>query len=163
MSRTNEISDKIITAEKLQQLLTRDEVDHKTLVFTNGCFDILHPGHIHLLREAADMGDLLVVGLNSDDSVRRLKGPERPLNDEASRALLLSSLVFVDFVVLFSEDTPLNLIKQLKPEILVKGGDYRPEEIVGYEFLASIGGKTVTVPLLKGHSTTGLIDKSKKR
>lgn len=127
----------------------------KKAVFTNGCFDILHAGHTLLLEKARSLGGALIVGLNSDASVRRLKGPSRPLNKTADRARVLAALAAVDAVVVFSEDTPHNLIKALKPDILVKGADYAGGEIVGREF----AGKTVRIGLLKGRSTTGLIRK----
>lgn len=125
------------------------------VVFTNGCFDILHRGHAVLLEKARRLGGALVVGLNSDASVRRLKGPSRPLNCEGDRAFVLASLSAVDRVCVFGEDTPYELLAVLKPDILAKGGDYRPSEIVGREF----AGKTVRIPLVKGRSTTGLVRK----
>lgn len=124
-----------------------------TVVFTNGCFDLLHPGHILVLYRAAALGDFLFVGLNSDSSVKRLKGDRRPLVPLEARATVLSALRFVDFVVPFSEDTPLELIRVLRPHILVKGGDYRAEDVVG----AGLVEKVVIVPTLAGHSTTALI------
>jgi len=127
------------------------------VVFTNGCFDILHRGHVEYLSKASDMGDMLVVGLNTDASVRRLKGEGRPVNNQEARALVLASLSFVDAVVLFDEDTPYELIKAVRPDILVKGADYKPEEIVGYDVVTSYGGKVETVPLVVGYSTTSLI------
>ena len=127
------------------------------VVFTNGCFDILHRGHVEYLSKAADMGDVLVVGLNTDASVQRLKGEGRPVNNEEARAMVLASLSFVDAVVLFDEDTPYELIKAVRPDVLVKGADYKPEEIVGYDIVTSYGGKVETVPLVVGYSTTGLI------
>lgn len=127
------------------------------VVFTNGCFDILHRGHIEYLSKAADMGDVLVVGLNTDASVRRLKGEGRPVNNEESRALVLASLSFVDAVVLFDEDTPYELIKAIHPDVLVKGADYKVEDIVGYDIVTSYGGIVETVPLVEGCSTTKLI------
>lgn len=127
------------------------------VVFTNGCFDILHRGHIEYLSKAADMGDVLVVGLNTDASVRRLKGEGRPVNNEEARALVLASLSFVDAVVLFDEDTPYELIKAVHPDVLVKGADYKVEEIVGYDIVTSYGGKVETVPLVEGYSTTKLL------
>ncbi len=144
----------------LPQLLNKTSQPGKKIVFTNGCFDLLHPGHIHLLYSARQLGDRLIVGLNSDESVRRLKGAQRPVMDEYARAIVLASLAFVDTVVLFSEDTPLELIMEIRPEVLVKGGDYQPDEIVGAEFIRSMGGKTVTIPFLEGYSSTALIDKS---
>jgi len=126
------------------------------VVFTNGCFDLLHPGHIHLLSHSKELGDRLVVGLNSDDSVRRLKGPGRPILTERDRAALLSSLDCVDLVILFEEDTPDLLIEALTPDILAKGADYRPEEVVGRETVESYGGRVHLVPVLQGYSTAAI-------
>lgn len=131
----------------------------KRIVFTNGCFDILHSGHIKLLREAASKGDKLIVGLNSDDSVRRLKGPTRPIISEKERAAILSALEDVDLVVLFNEDTPLNLISALRPDVLVKGGDYTRETVVGHDLVESWGGKVELVDLEEGRSTTRLLER----
>ncbi|MBU1702485.1 MAG: D-glycero-beta-D-manno-heptose 1-phosphate adenylyltransferase [Candidatus Eisenbacteria bacterium] len=127
-----------------------------TLVFTNGCFDLLHLGHIHLLERAASFGDRLIVGLNTDASVRRLKGPQRPLTAERDRARILIALRPVDGVVLFDEDTPLKLIQTLRPAVLVKGGDYRPETVVGRDDVVGWGGRVEIVPTLEGYSTTRL-------
>ena len=129
------------------------------IVFTNGCFDILHRGHIAYLSEARDRGDVLIIGLNSDASVQRIKGDGRPVQDEMSRALILASLRFVDAVVLFDEDTPYELIKLVKPDVLVKGGDYTEETIVGAGFVKENGGEVVTIPLVEGYSTTEIIKK----
>lgn len=130
------------------------------LVFTNGCFDILHPGHVDLLQRARALGDGLVLGLNSDASVRRLgKGPERPLNSEAERAFVLAGLTCVDFIVVFDEDTPLELIQTVRPHVLVKGGDWPVEQIVGRDVVAAEGGEVVSLPLLSGYSTTGLVER----
>lgn len=131
----------------------------KTIVFTNGCFDLVHPGHIHLLVKARALGDVLFVGLNDDDSVRRLKGPARPINSLEDRAKILSAIRYVDYVVPFSEDTPLNLIEAIAPDILVKGGDWREEEIAGADLVKAKGGKVVIVPYLDGYSTTDLLRK----
>jgi len=130
-------------------------------VFTNGVFDILHPGHIFSLSQAAKEADFLVVGLNSDDSVKRLKGKERPVHDQDSRALLLASLLMVDAVVIFHEDTPLQLINSIEPDVLVKGGDYTIEQIVGAKEVIANGGRVVINPVIDGYSTTSLIDKLK--
>lgn len=127
------------------------------IVFTNGCFDLLHRGHVEYLSKASDKGDVLVVGLNTDASVRRLKGESRPVNDEDARAIVLASLACIDAVVLFGEDTPYELIKVVRPDVLVKGADYKPEEIVGYDIVTSYGGKVETVDLVEGYSTTGTI------
>jgi D-beta-D-heptose 7-phosphate kinase/D-beta-D-heptose 1-phosphate adenosyltransferase len=135
----------------------------QTIVFTNGCFDLLHPGHVRLLRQAASLGDFLVVGLNSDASVRRLKGTGRPINPASARAEVLSALEAVDAVTIFDEDTPLDLISMICPDVLVKGGDYRPEEVVGRAEVESAGGKLVLVPLVEGHSTTGLVRRAGER
>lgn len=129
------------------------------IVFTNGCYDLLHPGHVHLLQHAKELGERLVVGLNSDDSVRRLKGPGRPILNEGDRAALLSSLSCVDLVVIFRDDTPLALIEALQPDILVKGGDYRPEQVVGKDMVEALGGRVVILPLAQGYSTTGIVEK----
>jgi rfaE bifunctional protein nucleotidyltransferase chain/domain len=129
------------------------------IVFTNGCFDLLHQGHIDYLAKAADQGDVLVIGLNTDESVKRIKGNGRPVQDENSRALLLASLRFVDAVVLFNEDTPYHLIKTVQPDTLVKGSDYQVEDIVGYDVVKQKGGNVVTIEYLEGFSTTGLINK----
>lgn len=144
----------------MPDLLKNSIASGKAVVFTNGCFDILHPGHIHLLSAAKEQGDLLIVGLNSDTSVKKLKGEKRPVMDEHSRAVLLASLECVDYVVLFSEETPLELIREIGPDILVKGGDYLPTEIVGADIVNAHGGKTVTIPLLKGYSSTKFINKT---
>ena len=124
------------------------------LCFTNGCFDLIHPGHIQYLEDVRALGDFLVVGLNSDASVRRLKGPSRPLQDEWARARILLALRSVDAVIRFGEDTPLELIRALQPDVLAKGGDYRPETVVGREEVEARGGRVEIVPFLPGHSTT---------
>lgn len=133
----------------------------KSIVFTNGVFDILHAGHIFSLSQAAKEADFLIIGVNSDDSVKRLKGEQRPLNNQDSRALLLASLLMVDAVVIFEEDTPLELINSIKPDVLVKGGDYTIEQIVGAKEVISNGGRVVINPVIEGYSTTTLIDKLK--
>ena len=130
-------------------------------VFTNGCFDILHKGHVELLRKAREYGDQLVVGINSDASVRKNKGPERPIIPEMDRLLLLTELSSVDAVFIFEEETPIELIKKIKPDVLVKGGDWGEEEIVGSEFVKSYGGKVYRIPYIEGCSTTSIIEKIK--
>jgi len=129
------------------------------VVFTNGCFDILHVGHVAYLKRARELGDVLVVGLNSDSSVRDIKGKLRPINKEADRAIVLSALYFVDFVTIFDGATPERLIRAVKPDILVKGADWKAEEIVGADFVKSYGGRVVRIPFIKGYSTTSVIDK----
>jgi len=133
----------------------------RSIVFTNGVFDILHPGHIFSLSQAAKEADFLIVGLNSDESVKRLKGQQRPINHQDSRALLLASLLMVDVVVIFEEDTPLQLINTIKPDVLVKGGDYTIEQIVGAKEVIEQGGRVVINPLVDGYSTTTIIEKLK--
>jgi rfaE bifunctional protein nucleotidyltransferase chain/domain len=132
------------------------------VVFTNGCFDLLHLGHVDYLEKARSMGDKLVLGLNSDNSVSRFKGPERPLQDQQSRARVLAALQFVDLVVLFDEDTPLNLISQLLPNILVKGSDYLAENIVGADVVKKNGGEVKTIDFVPGYSTTRIVEKIKR-
>lgn len=134
----------------------------KTIAFTNGCYDILHEGHIFSLSQAADTADLLVVGVNADASVKKLKGEGRPVNNEHSRALILASLVITDAIVIFEEDTPLNLINVVQPDVLVKGGDYTLEQIVGAKEVMEKGGRVVINPILQGFSTTSIIQKIKK-
>lgn len=131
------------------------------IVFTNGCFDILHLGHVDYLSKAADFGKILIIGLNTDNSVKKIKGNGRPLNNEKARAILLASLGFVNAVVLFDEDTPYDLIKIIRPDILVKGGDYEPEKIVGCDIIKETGGEIITVDIQKGYSTSLLIEKIK--
>ena len=131
----------------------------KRLVFTNGCFDLLHPGHISYLDDAKALGDLLVVGLNDDGSIRRLKGDLRPINPLQDRAYMLAALKAVDMVVVFSEDTPLHLIQALEPDVLVKGGDYTVENIVGAQTVQSLGGEVRVLPFLEGYSSSALIER----
>jgi len=133
-----------------------------SIVFTNGCFDILHTGHIDYLSKASDLGKKLVVGLNSDSSVKSIKGDKRPVNNEKDRALMIASLKFVDAVILFDENTPYQLIKTIKPNILVKGNDYEPEKIAGYDIVKASGGDIITIDLVEGYSTTLFIEKLKK-
>lgn len=134
----------------------------KKVVFTNGCFDILHKGHVAYLQKAKKLGDVLVVGMNSNASVRRLKGSDRPVNSEKDRAFVLSALGCVDKVVIFSEDTPERLIRALRPDVLVKGGDWKKEDVIGAPFVESYGGKVRILPFVKGFSTTGLLEKIQK-
>jgi rfaE bifunctional protein nucleotidyltransferase chain/domain len=134
---------------------------NKKIVFTNGCFDILHLGHINYLAKAADQGDILCVGLNTDRSVRKIKGKNRPVNDENVRAIILASIAFVDAVMLFDEETPYELIKRVQPDILIKGADYKPEDIVGYDVVKSRGGEIKTIEFLDGYSTSDLLEKIK--
>lgn len=135
------------------------EKQGKRVVFTNGCFDILHLGHVRYLKEAKAMGDILIVGLNSDASVKRLKGESRPINSEKNRAAMLAEMDFIDYIVIFEEDTPYEVIKAIEPDILVKGGDYNPDDIVGGDIVKGKGGQVLTIPLVEGQSTTNIISK----
>ncbi|MDR1313146.1 MAG: D-glycero-beta-D-manno-heptose 1-phosphate adenylyltransferase [Deltaproteobacteria bacterium] len=148
---------KLLTPEEAAERRAALKALGKTLVFTNGCFDILHPGHLDYLARARELGDALYVGLNSDDSVRRLKGHKRPVNGQGVRALMLSGLSMVDGVAVFDEDTPLNLIRRLMPDVLVKGGDWPPEKIVGGPEVLAEGGRVLSLPFLDGYSTSSLI------
>ncbi|MFN6244950.1 MAG: D-glycero-beta-D-manno-heptose 1-phosphate adenylyltransferase [Chitinophagaceae bacterium] len=156
------MSKKIVTVEQAKNIIYGWKLLGKTCAFTNGCFDILHQGHIFSLGEAAKEADYLIVGLNSDASVQRLKGPSRPINNSENRAIVLSNLAIVDLLVVFEEDTPLELIKALMPDILVKGGDYTIDQIVGAKEVIAGGGKVIINPIIEGYSTTGLIEKIKK-
>jgi D-glycero-beta-D-manno-heptose 1-phosphate adenylyltransferase len=162
MKNINSVAKKIFTQSELQHKIAQERLLGKKISFTNGCFDILHRGHIASLSQAASEGDFLVVGLNADSSTKKLKGPGRPINDEQSRALLLASLLIVDAVVLFAEDTPLELIKTIMPDVIVKGGDYTVEQIAGAKEVIANGGRVVINPIVEGFSTTGLIDKINK-
>ncbi len=145
--------------ENLNYTLNQWRFKKKKIVFTNGCFDILHRGHVEYLAKAAELGDKLIIGLNTDSSVRRLKGENRPVNNEEARAILLSSLIFTDKIILFKEDTPLQLINFIQPDVLVKGSDYQPEEIAGYDIVKTKGGEVITIELTKGFSTTSILKK----
>lgn len=150
---------KILSRTKLEVDLKRWRSTGKIIVFTNGCFDILHRGHVEYLNQAKKLGDILILGLNSDQSVRLLKGPGRPYVSEEDRAYILSQLLSVDVVTIFEEETPYNLIKAVQPDILVKGGDYSPDQIVGKDIVEKYGGKVIPITLVDGKSTTGLIEK----
>jgi D-beta-D-heptose 7-phosphate kinase/D-beta-D-heptose 1-phosphate adenosyltransferase len=155
------IDKKIFTLPELLRRINQWRQFGKTIAFTNGCFDILHPGHIYSLSQAAIEADYLIVGLNSDGSVKKLKGESRPVNNQQSRSTLLAALLIVDAVIIFEEDTPLELIKAIRPNVLVKGGDYKPEEIAGAREVTEAGGRVVINPLLRGFSTSSIIDKLK--
>ena len=156
MKRPDTLVQKIMTREEAVKRLAQWRLLGKKVAFTNGCFDILHRGHISSLSDAAKEADFLIVGLNSDASTKRLKGPTRPINDEDSRAIVLSSLAMVDGVVIFEEDTPLELIKALHPDVLVKGGDYTIDQIVGAKEVQENGGRVVINPIVEGFSTTNI-------
>ncbi len=157
------IADKIFpTFESFFETLKGWKTQNRKLVFTNGCFDLIHRGHIDSLSQCAAFGDKLIVGLNSDDSVRRLKGSERPLIDQESRATVLAALQMVDAVIYFDEDTPYNLIEKIRPDVLVKGEEYAIEEIAGHDVVLAHGGKVERLALTEGYSTSALIEKIKK-
>lgn len=153
-----DIVGKLITLEKAREILSPASRSKNRIVFTNGCFDVLHRGHVYYLSKAREMGDVLVIGLNSDASVSRLKGEGRPVNNQNARAEVLGALGMVDYIILFEEDTPLELIRTIKPDMLVKGGDYRVEEIVGYKEVVSRGGRVLTIPILEGYSSSSIIN-----
>jgi rfaE bifunctional protein nucleotidyltransferase chain/domain len=160
MSFHNQLKEKIVSQDQALKELKAWREKNKKIVFTNGCFDIIHPGHINYLSQARDLGDILVLGLNTDQSVRRLnKGSNRPINDERTRAYVLAGLASVDLIVFFDEETPNNLIKLLQPNVLVKGKDYEVEKIIGYDILKENGGEVITIPFLEGYSTSSLIKK----
>jgi rfaE bifunctional protein nucleotidyltransferase chain/domain len=162
MDKLNFIQSKIIDIKHLDAHLAYWNFKNYKIVFTNGCFDILHRGHIEYLAQAASYGDILIIGLNTDNSVRRIKGEARPVQDEYARAITLAALQFVNAVVLFDEDTPYNLIQKVQPDILIKGSDYKPESIVGFDIVSAKGGKVVTIDFIDGYSTTKIIEKLKK-
>lgn len=147
--------------DNIESSLASLRAQGKKIVFTNGCFDLLHIGHVRYLQEARSLGDALVVGVNSDESVKRLKGPTRPVQNENDRAEILAALAAVDFTVIFTEDTPENLIQKVRPDILVKGGDWKIDQIVGAPFVMSYGGQVMSLQFVDGKSTTKIIEKAK--
>jgi rfaE bifunctional protein nucleotidyltransferase chain/domain len=159
MDYFNLINEKIIKRNEISAWALDWKKNKQSIVFTNGCFDIIHYGHVDYLVKAKELGDKLVIGLNSDMSVKRLKGESRPVMNEMARATLLASLVFVDAVVVFEEDTPEDLIKTIVPDILVKGGDYKYQDIVGADFVSVTGGLVEIIPFVEGYSTTDILKK----
>ncbi len=154
------LKDKIVSKEDALEKLKSFRKENSKIVFTNGCFDILHPGHVDYLSQTRDLGDFLVLGLNTDNSVKRLnKAPNRPINSEQARAAVLAGLACIDLIVYFDEETPYELIKFLQPNVLVKGNDYKAENIVGFDVVKANGGQIVTIPMVEGYSTTKLIEK----
>ena len=162
MRAIHAIEHKVMSLQQVQARVAAWRTTGKTIAFTNGCFDILHEGHIFSLSAAAKEADYLIVGVNSDNSVKRLKGPDRPVNNEHSRALILANLAVTDVVVVFDEDTPYQLISTLLPDVLVKGGDYTIEQIVGSKEVIANGGRVVINPIVEGFSTTGIIQHIKQ-
>ncbi len=156
----NQLFSKLYTKESISTLIDEWKSNNQKIVFTNGCFDILHRGHVEYLAKAKDLGTKLIIGLNTDDSVKRLgKSPERPINNEESRAVVLAALACVDAIILFNEDTPLQLIESVLPHVLVKGSDYKVEDIVGYKAVTENGGEVKTIDFVQGFSTTSILNK----
>ncbi len=162
MSYLKTIQHKIFSLSDLKNQVNAWKQAGENVVFTNGCFDIIHRGHIEVLAQTADLGDKLIIGLNSDTSIQKLKGENRPIIDEQARSILLAAFSFVDAVILFPEDTPINLISALLPDVLAKGGDYEIDNIVGHEIVQYNGGKVILVPFVDGFSSTTIINKIKK-
>lgn len=151
----------VLDLSNLEQVLSYYRQHHQKIVFTNGCFDLLHIGHVRYLKQASELGDILIVGVNTDASVQKLKGPTRPIQNENDRAEILASLKSVSHTILFGEETPLELIHQIKPDVLVKGGDWKVSQIVGSDFVMSYGGHVQSLQFINGKSTTAIIEKSK--
>lgn len=151
--------DKVVSRTALSKLIEQLQARGRRIVFTNGCFDLLHPGHVRYLERAKSLGDILVVAVNADESVRRLKGPTRPVLPESDRSEVVAALCCVDYVTIFEEDTPLEVIEQLRPNVLVKGGDWPKDQIVGRESVEGRGGQVVTIDFEQGYSTTGIIER----
>ena len=161
MKELDKIQNKIISFDNIQKQVLKWREENKKIVFTNGCFDIIHRGHVDYLSKAKDLGDILIIGLNTDQSVRNIKGNTRPLQDENSRAIILASMQFVDAIVFFSEPTPYTLIKEIQPDILVKGADYKKEDIIGYDIVSQRGGTVETIEFIEGYSTSNIERKIK--
>jgi len=156
------MNSKLVTPKNLSSLLKTLKKKNKRIVFTNGCFDLIHPGHIKLLKEACKFGDILILGLNSDSSIKKIKVASRPILNQKARIEIFSSMEFVDYIVIFNEVSPLSLIKKIKPDVLVKGGDWQKENIIGRKFVQNYGGKLKRIKLKKGYSTSAIIEKIKK-
>ena len=156
------LEEKLLSPNNLKEKILKWKKNNDKIVFTNGCFDLLHPGHVAYLYEAASLGNKLIIGLNTDQSVKKLKGEARPVNNEYSRAILLATMFFIDAIILFDEETPLQLINKIKPDVLVKGGDYTIENIVGAKETLELGGKVEVLSFLEGYSSSAIIEKIKK-
>ena len=157
------MKNKLKTWDEITNIINKLKSENRKIVFTNGCFDILHSGHVQYLSEAKELGDILILGLNSDSSVKRLKGNDRPINNEKERAVVLSALYSISYIVIFEDDTPYNLINHIKPDILVKGGDWKPENIVGSDIVSSYNGEVKSLSYIDGKSTTDIINKLKEK
>ena len=162
MNQVKLLQSKIFSKSELESQLVKWRSTNQKVVFTNGCFDLLHLGHVDYLAKARDLGDKLIIGLNTDASVQRLKGSSRPIKDELSRAHILAAMQFVDAVIFFDEETPIDLISRVKPDVLVKGGDYTIEGIVGHELVLKNGGEVRSIEFVAGYSSSTLIDKISK-
>ena len=162
MNQISRLRSKILSFSTLENQLKKWRKANEKIVFTNGCFDLLHLGHVDYLAKARDLGSRLVVGLNTDASIRRLKGSSRPIKDEQSRVALLAGMAYIDAVVLFDEETPIKLISMIKPDVLVKGGDYQVKDIVGHEIVLNNNGKVCTIDFLEGYSSSILLKKIKR-
>ena len=162
MSKSLEIlNSKILDKERLLVKLTDWKEENKKIVFTNGCFDLIHLGHIEVIARSADLGDILIIGVNTDNSIKRLKGKNRPIVEEVSRAKQLAALEFVDAVVFFDQDTPIDLIKVINPNVITKGGDYNTDQVIGNDIVTQNDGEVVIIPLTQGYSTTSILEKIK--
>ena len=162
MSKALEIlNSKILDKERLLVKLTDWKEEDKKIVFTNGCFDLIHLGHIEVIARSADLGDILIIGVNTDNSIKRLKGKNRPIVQEISRAKQLAALEFVDAVVFFDQDTPIDLIKMINPNVITKGGDYNTDQVIGNDIVTQNNGEVVIIPLTQGYSTTSILEKIK--
>ena len=157
------MTDKIKTQDELKPILDKLKKEGKKVVFTNGCFDILHVGHIRYLKEAKGYGDILVVAVNSDLSVKSIKGDKRPIVSQSERAEVVAALEMVDYVIMFDEDTPYNIIKKLQPDVLIKGGDWTIDKIIGRDIVEARGGKVIAIPFIEGASTTGIVERVLER
>tara|TARA_E500000081_G_scaffold20822_1_gene24211 strand:+ start:330 stop:824 length:495 start_codon:yes stop_codon:yes gene_type:complete len=159
--KLNKLKAKILNIKDLSQIIKQWRLNGDKIIFTNGCFDLIHLGHLEILARSADLGDKLIVGINSDMSIKKIKGNSRPIIEEDSRAKQLAAIEFIDAVILFNEDTPYNLIKVIKPDVLTKGGDYKKNDIVGNELINKEQGNVVIIPLTQGYSTTSILEKIK--
>ena len=159
--KLNKLKAKILNIKDLSQIIKQWRLNGDKIIFTNGCFDLIHLGHLEILARSADLGDKLIVGINSDMSIKKIKGSSRPIIEEDSRAKQLAAIEFIDAVILFNEDTPYNLIKVIKPDVLTKGGDYKKNDIVGNQLINKEQGEVVIIPLTQGYSTTSILEKIK--
>ena len=159
--KLNKLKAKIFNIKDLSEIISKWRLNGDKIVFTNGCFDLIHLGHLEILARSADLGDKLIVGINSDVSIKKIKGNSRPIIEEDSRAKQLAAIEFIDAVILFNEDTPYNLINILKPDVLTKGGDYKKNDIIGNELINKEQGEVVIIPLTQGYSTTSILEKIK--